>query len=162
MTATYPDQQYLAQRPDGHTLDGIPGDCYRVCLAVLLEVPVDQVPHVVMHLREWWDLTRRTVRELRPGWDITYATPSPWPPYLEPVDDWAECQSLAIASGLSPRGPFQHCVVIHAVTGELVHDPHPSRAGLTGDITELDLLVRPYEPDPAPPIALPSTTRRTR
>jgi hypothetical protein len=49
MTSTYPSQQYLAERPDGHTLEGIPGDCYRVCLAILLDVEVARVPHVVMH-----------------------------------------------------------------------------------------------------------------
>jgi hypothetical protein len=156
MTSTYPSQQYLAERPDGHTLEGIPGDCYRVCLAILLDVEVARVPHVVMHRSSWWDVTRRTVRELRPGWDITCVEPSPWPVYDNgDPDAWAECQRLVVATGPSPRGPFPHCVIIDALTGDLVHDPHPSRGGLAGDIELIDLLVGEYNPPPAQPIPLP-------
>lgn len=152
---SYPTQRYTAERPDGHTLDGTPGDCFAACIAVLLDVDLEQIPHFVMHGDHWWDVTRRTVRELRPGWDLTCAMPSPWPPYLGDVEEWVECQHLAIATGPSPRGGFMHCVVIDTVTGEMVWDPHPSRAGLAGDIVELDLLVTAYDPAPADPIALP-------
>lgn len=35
-----------------------------------------------------------------------------------------------IITGQSPRGNFNHSVVGDARTGALIHDPHPSRAGL--------------------------------
>lgn len=152
---TYPTQQYLAQRPDGHTLDGIPGDCYRICVAILLDVPVASIPHFVMHRSSWWHVTRRTVREVRPGWDIECFLPTPWPLWEEP-SGIAECQRFAIATGPSPRGPFPHCIVIDSVTGDEVWDPHPSRAGLAGVIEQVDVLIRPYEPDPERPISLPA------
>lgn len=152
---TYPHQLYLAERPDGHTLDGIPGDCYRVCVAVLLDVDPESLPHFVMFGPSCDDVTRRTVREVRPGWDLVWLMPSPWPPYDDPANA-AECQQLAIATGPSPRGPFLHCVVIDAITGDLVHDPHPSGAGLAGEIVCIDALVPAYEPAPAEPIPLPA------
>lgn len=157
---TYPTQRYLAARPDGHTLDGIPGDCYAACIAILLDVPLDDLPHFVMHGDRWWDLTRRTVRDLRPGLDIQCFTPSPWPLYDDP-DALDPSQRLCVATGPSPRGPFLHCVVIDSITGDLVWDPHPSRDGLAGDITLVDLLVPAYDPAPADPIALPAAPART-
>lgn len=47
---------------------------------------------------------------------------------------------LCIGSGKSPRGDWQHAVVMRAFAdwkpggpwAEIVHDPHPSRAGLDG------------------------------
>lgn len=150
---TFPTQRYLAERPDGHTRDGMPGDCFRVCLAILLDVDVDLVPHVVMFGDSWWHETRRTVRSLRPGWDIGCYTPSPWPLYLQP-ERMAPCQRLVVATGPSPRGEFMHCVVIDAIDGTLVWDPHPSRDGLAGDIESIDALVPVYDPEPDPPIAL--------
>lgn len=158
---TYPHQRYLAERPDGHMLDGTPGDCFRTCVAILLEVDPQSLPHFVMHGDRWWDVTRRTIRQITDGaYDLNTFTPSPWPLWTdsEGISPW---QQLAIASGPSPRGPFQHCVVIDSITGDLIHDPHPSGAGLAGPITQVDLLVPPYEPDPADPIALPRRTPTT-
>lgn len=153
---TYPHQQYLAERPDGHTLDGIPGDCFRTCVGILLDTNPETLPHFVMHGAKWWDVTRRTIRQITDGaYDLNTFTPSPWPLWNEPdqIDGW---QRLAIATGPSPRGPFPHCVVIDSITGDFVHDPHPSGDGLAGPIVQVDLLVPLYDPAPAEPIALPA------
>lgn len=128
-------------RNDGHAADGTPGDCFRACLAMLLGVDLTDVPHVVSYV-SWWDLTRRTVGELLPGFDVgCYAPEFPLYPDAEP--------RLVIASGPSPRGPFAHAVIVDARTGDLVHDPHPSRAGLAV-IEDVIALVPPYAPPPAP------------
>lgn len=150
---TFPHQRYLAQRPDGHTLDGIPGDCYRTCVAIVVGLERDEVPHFVMFGSSCDDLTRRWVRETFPGNDLGWYLPSPWP-LFEDVDQRDELQRYAVATGPSPRGRFPHCVVVDAVTGDLVHDPHPSGAGLAGDWTCIDLIVPEYDPAPAEPIAL--------
>lgn len=155
MSPSYPHQAYLAQRPDGRTLDGTPGDCYRTCVAILVDQDRDAVPHAVLFGDSCDDVIRRHVRATRPGWDLGWYLPTPWPLYADP-DQAAPCQQLAIATGPSPRGPFLHCVVVDAFTGDLVHDPHPSGAGLAGDITTIDVLVPAYDPPPADPIALPA------
>lgn len=149
----FPHQRFLAGRPDGHTLDGVPGDCYRVCVAILLDLPVDQVPHFVMFGTSCDDVVRRFVRDVAPGSDLGWYLPTPWP--LVHPEAAGFLQRYAIATGPSPRGPFPHCVVVDATTGDFVHDPHPSGDGLVGDITFVDMIVPAYEPPPAAPIALP-------
>jgi len=56
----------------------------------------------------------------------------------------------AIAGGPSPRGIEDgHAVVVR--NGELVHDPHPSRSGLSGPIEDYEFLIRihpKYEEEP--------------
>jgi hypothetical protein len=44
-----------------------------------------------------------------------------------------------IACGKSPRLKHQHAVV--ALDGKIVHDPHPTRAGLDGEIASWILLI---------------------
>lgn len=129
-------------RNDGHAADGTPGDCLRACLAMLLDVDLTAVPHVVM-FAAWWDEARRTVRRLQPGADLAYFEGITFPLY-----DDAEPR-VVIASGPSPRGPFAHVVMVEAAGGEVLHDPHPSRAGLVS-VDGVLALVPPYDPPPAP------------
>lgn len=145
----YESQRYLAERPDGHTLDGTPGDCYRTALAAVVSLARDEVPHFAQYHR-FDDAVRRWVRDTFEGYDLGWYLPTPWPLVESP----SPIQQLAIATGPSPRGDWMHCVVIDAVTGDLVHDPHPSGEGLAGDITCIDLLVPTYDPAPEAAIAL--------
>ena len=46
---------------------------------------------------------------------------------------------FALAGGVSPRG-VKHFVVVK--DGQLWHDPHPSRAGLVGEVEEYCILIR--------------------
>ena len=54
------------------------------------------------------------------------------------------CYQAAIASALgagpSPRGPFRHVVVLDPKTGAMIHDPHPSGAGVT-EVDEVELIL---------------------
>lgn len=63
-----------------------------------------------------------------------------WPAVSSPpgADVWP---SAVIASGPSPRGDWLHSVLADPWTGSLIHDPHPSDAGLAGDPVDLILLV---------------------
>jgi hypothetical protein len=176
------DQRHLVDpsRADGHDTDGIAGDCWRAALATVLGVPDDlEVPHachyeddydagadsklIDEHGGLWWRRTRRFLREQH-GLDIASYESSD-------IDDlriyggrdhaypWS---GWVIASGPSPRGPFDHATVglyrwtpLGCRPGRLrpevvvAFDPHPSRAGLD-EVTSVQLLCAPY--DPAPPV----------
>lgn len=169
-----PVDQAVMHDPDDP--DAVPGDCTRACVASLLDLELDQVPHVVhnptgylpdrdplteRHGALWW---RRLRRFLRTNHDLDVAA---W----EVLDtrgrtlevrqaDGHPWEGHVLLGGPSPRGPFGHLVVgayRWVPTGrpgrlrptvEVVHDPHPSRSGLVR-IADLSVLLPPY--DPAPP-----------
>jgi hypothetical protein len=88
-------------------------------VASLLDVEdYDSVPHFV-ELDDWWGLTCSFVRE-RTGKSVAWwDNPESIPLGID----------LLIGSGPSPRGNFWHAVIVDR-QGNLVHDPHPSRAGV--------------------------------
>ena len=120
-------QRLLAdpKRNDGHTADGTPGDCYRTCLAILADTSYKQAPHAALYL-SWFNEARRFIQMNVPGSDLQCFD---WDGSFDLYGDGQH--RLVIATGPSPRGDFLHCVIADAVTGEILHDPHPSRAGLT-------------------------------
>lgn len=104
------------------------GDCFRACIASLLDLPITAVPHVC---------------DAKPDGDTTwYVEISEWLAiehgliYFEfgNGDGWAESFAAAggecfhVISGRSPRG---HLHAIVGRNGEPFFDPHPSNAGLT-------------------------------
>lgn len=109
-------------RGDGHDKDGRPGDCWRTCVASLLDIEdLLSVPHFVEvgGEHQWWQETYLYV------WEQTGKSLLHWtnPDYLP------ERVEYFIGSGPSPRGNFWHAVIVDR-TGKLIHDPHPSQAGL--------------------------------
>lgn len=94
------------------------GNCFAACLASLLDLPLWMVPPFEdmfgrsdWHARvdEWLDRIHR-VRLVRTDGHET-----------------GQLHEFYIASGLSPRG-VRHSVIY--TSGHLVHDPHPSGAGI--------------------------------
>ncbi|AYD81595.1 hypothetical protein HYP71_gp101 [Arthrobacter phage KBurrousTX] len=119
-----------------HTEETV-GNCWQACVASLLDLPLDQVPHFILH-EDWWEATKAFVAVHKPGWtmehyDVTF-------PVYVPHDHEGAPQHV-IGSGQSPRGDFLHAAIVSAVTGELVHDPHPSRAGFAGDMDSMFVLI---------------------
>jgi hypothetical protein len=114
----------------------IPGDCFRACVASLFDLPTADVPHFVADprgahvwfwaLNEWLD-TKGMQAVIYDGF-----------PCFVPNGGF-----LAIGSGKSPRGTFSHACIFRVDYGppELIHDPHPSRAGLDGKPTRFSLFV---------------------
>ena len=104
------DQEFL------HT-EATQGDCLRAATASLLGVPLESVPHFVADNpgegSDWYFAWEDWLREQ--GWLLV----------LFPGDRSFECNYLA--AGKTERGTH-HIVVMN--DGEMVHDPHPSRAGL--------------------------------
>lgn len=121
------------------------GDCWRTALACLLGLPdPTSFPHVVDQHRDaqddshaWWHATVAAVEQIDPSLTLVAVDPI-FPAYLETTDPFWPC---VVASGPSPRGPWLHAVVVDALTGALMWDPHPSRAGLAGDPVDLAVLV---------------------
>lgn len=96
------------------------GNCLSACVATFLDRPLDEVPHFAEYSTDrtdaWWDLL------------IGYmAGHGYWPTDLESVND-AEPGEWLFVMGPSPRG-LMHQVIYR--DGELLHDPHPSRDGVT-------------------------------
>lgn len=149
-------------RSDGHDADGVAGNCYQAALASALELPLEEVPHFSnMEGDLWWTESTRWLAErgLVRGMyadDSEYYPPvaeCQFPLFVEPRTKlWpgAEHEAIvdrvvaAFGSGPSPRGPFRHIVVLDPETGEMSHDPHPSRAGLLA-MDEIEILFALHE-----------------
>lgn len=113
------------------------GDCWRTAVACLLDLTdPTEVPHFIAIDRargdesstRWWTDTVDFVNRHTPdGLTLRLLTPV-FPIYADPDGGYPH----VIATGPSPRGDWYHAVIVDARTGELVWDPHPSRAGLAG------------------------------
>jgi len=114
--------------PVDQTTFGHPGgNCFSACVASLLEIQIGEVPYL-MEDRDWF---QGFIEWLRPRglWAVTFSVANGWRP-----------DGYVILGGQSPRGS-------HAVVGlglEVVHDPHPSRAGLT--VIEDATIIIPIDP----------------
>lgn len=111
-------------------IEGWPnGECVRAAYATILGLPIDAVPRLDPGIsaaagqeqgsRERMWLSTLGLELIEIGCDPRYSLPD------EFLDSLPEVPHLM--SGISPRG-FGHRVV--AVGGQIVHDPHPSQAGL--------------------------------
>jgi len=105
---------------DQDIFGNLKGNCFQAAVASILELPLEDVPHVMIH----------------DDWDVRLHE------WLSQFNLWTVAVDAKIAkeynhipagyhliSGQSPRGDFWHTVV--GYQGEMVHDPHPSRDGLT-------------------------------
>lgn len=115
--------------------NGVYGDCYRTCLATILGIARDKVPHYVSSTDkavwaieiqpkyvEW--LSDRGLQEL----DIPVTGLG-----LEQVLDWQQSRSVfpvpSILTGTSSGG-CNHCVVVY--DGKIEHDPSLNDSGIIG------------------------------
>ena len=99
-------------------------------VASVLELDLDDVPNFAAVEGDGWWRSFTDWLAAR-GWGVIV---------LEGHYRWA---GLALTRGKSPRGTYNHLVVTRA--GELVHDPHPSGAGLDGNPIDHWVLV-PLDP----------------
>lgn len=121
------DQEYLHAPEIGQH-----GDCQRAVIASLLELPITEVPHFLQQAKGdaagFWEGLQSFCRSK----GFAYLTvPARSGAAFFGADDGVYHE----ISGPSPRGNG----VTHAVVGrdgQVVFDPHPSRAGLLGDSTQ--------------------------
>jgi hypothetical protein len=97
--------------------DGRPGNCLQACIASLLDLPLDDVPHFLLH-DDWTGALEQ------------FLTAHGRRLHAQPASD--HC-AYGMAWGPSKRG-VRHAVVW--ADGRMAHDPHPSHAGLL-HVTEL-------------------------
>jgi hypothetical protein len=146
------DQTILATDPKRK------GNCVAACVASLLGIPLTRVPHFIEFGIAFGDATE--VEEVSHGnnwWAMVLgylAGHGLWVVKLEEVTE-ADRDEFVLVAGMSPRG-VMHQVIYRS--GQLWHDPHPSRAGVL-DVREV-LVVRPL-PDVGFDHA-PTTTEETR
>ena len=92
------------------------GDCMAACVASILDLPLDAVPNPQGEDSAWF---LEWVAFLAP-YNLSILT------FLD-GGDWIP-RGYSILCGKSPRGDWNHAVV--CFDGEMVHDPHPSGAGV--------------------------------
>lgn len=112
------------------------GDCFRCCVASILELPAEAVPHWMA--ADWDKEEDFTWYANMQAWlaerDMAYFEMGPIPNEIH-GPEWFKhiaaggFDAYHTLSGVSPRG-FRHTVV--ARNGTIVHDPHPDRSGLSG------------------------------
>lgn len=103
------DQQFL-HNPE----KGIVGDCFRACIASVLELPIEAVPHFAL-LGNRWSIVATTFCDALSR-DLNWSGGEP-PENI-----------FAIVTVQSPRNKnVLHSVIYHG--GEMVHDPHPTKLG---------------------------------
>lgn len=96
------------------------GDCLRACVASQMELDPETVPHFA-EMPNWLGSIVDFVNA--GGYDFRWIGPVQFP-ITEPG-----APETCIAIGMSPRNVL-HAVIVDTRTGEVVHDPHPSRDGL--------------------------------
>lgn len=118
---------------DHNPAEGRWGDCFRCCIASLLDMKAEDVPHFMEEgdasADYWYERLSKFLQPLGLAY-LEFTVPS--------LDGWRVDWLVAngfsayhVLSGTSPRGP--HSVV--ALNGKMVHDPSPLKAGLVGPDT---------------------------
>lgn len=125
-----PVYQTIMHDPD----NGQYGDCFRACIASLMELPIEEVPHFMdgLGVDEGRIGLRRACDWLKVVGYGTIAYHAAWTP--EELHLWQDDFLMAlnpnthhIISGYTARNTF-HSVI--GKGGHMVHDPHPSGIGL--------------------------------
>lgn len=132
------------KRVDQTTFGSPGGNCFSACLATLLEVPLAEVPYFMDAGDAWLEQVQAWLRPRG-----LYAVP------VVAGDDWTPA-GLCIISGTTERSRKPedlHSVVARG--SEIIHDHHPSRAGL---LTRKDvILLVPLDPANLPTAWRPVT-----
>lgn len=104
------------------------GNCFSACVASVLERRLEDVPYFMSRGDAWFEYLVEWCAEQHIG--VEFSTEFPAPP-----------DRHVIIGGVSPRSGKGHACV--ALNGEIVHDPHPDRTGLTGAWWDWILLTVP-------------------
>ena len=117
--------------------DTLKGDCFRACIASIFEFSIEEMPNFweqTQDASEFWKLNNQWLIENRQCKCLNI--------HLLPYDKHVVADILCIACAKSPRGNRDHAVVWQ---NGLIHDPHPSGAGLAEDPDTFSIFV-PLDP----------------
>lgn len=122
----WPKQKLLVE-------NGEVGDCWRCCIAAILQIPAEEVPHFVeIAIKEQCDGTDPLTQSWLNARGYWFVSMRFGPLYCpRRFGDSAYQPFPYIASGPSVRSKTEHD--LHAVVmadDQLLYDPHPSDAGL--------------------------------
>jgi hypothetical protein len=124
-------------RVDQRLIDPVRGDCMRACLATITGLPYEMVPDLAGEDADggnWYRTYSRWCKTHGLNLQGTFSRGGKW---LNAAH-WAELSELSaginglfMAAGPSPRPGVRggHAIVVDS-DGHMVHDPHPSRAGV--------------------------------
>lgn len=107
------DQQVLSDHDNG-----IYGDCMRACVYTLLGEDVG-LPHPIDSKTAHWNFDFFEEIEQKTGKELLYQK--------NEKEHWPD---IVIRCGESPRG-IRHAIIWCRSSGTMIHDPHPSRSGLS-------------------------------
>ena len=115
------------------------GNCFQACVASILELPLEEVPHFCAE-DDWWGLLTRWLYK-RGLFAVDICVTGGLTTAGLPKGVWV------IVSGSGGRGT-QHAVIGKYDGGKdftLSHDPHPDRAFLNGDIEYVTIIGKQLE-----------------
>lgn len=127
---------------------GTHGDCCRACVATILQIDPATLPHPIKD-GGWNTAFHKALREMGYALRTVDYDRRLSPDAMIRDVNWGgyEVPRIVMAAGMSPRG-VRHAVVYDRFAERVVHDPHPSRAGLV-EIEAFDYIA----PFPAPEAA---------
>lgn len=118
--------------------DDFLGDCFRACVASIFEFPIEDMPNFweqTQDVEEFWKLNNGWLMENKGFKCINIS--------FLPEDIYIIQGLLCVACAKSPRGEVDHAVVWQ---DGLIHDPHPSNAGLAEE-PDTFTLFSPIDPN---------------
>ena len=132
--------------------EGTVGNCYQCCLASILELPLEKVPHFYKFAPRGHSETLIHAWLMSQGLGLLSLDVGKLPSFKQGyIGGGPVPQGFCILSGPGPRvkkladgteKPIIHAVV--GLAGRTIHDPHPSRAGLVAvDTIELLIALHP-------------------
>ncbi len=104
---------------------GTYGDCFAACCKTLLQNPLEGFPHPINHENGEWNPAFFDALE-KAEFDVTYNK-------NRPNKDFSFLPQFVMACGPTVRTETTgatHAVVWDTWNRKMVHDPHPSRAGI--------------------------------
>ena len=121
-------------KPVNQTIfDDVLGDCFRACVASIFEFPIEEMPNFweqTQDVSEFWALNDRWITGKTGCRCVSFC--------FEEKDLHFVDNILCIACAKSPRGDMDHAVVWK---NGVIHDPHPSNAGLAEDPDTFTLFI---------------------
>jgi hypothetical protein len=128
------------------------GDCFRCCIAAVLQIPAENVPNFNdgsqdAEAQKWLNARGYVMIHVKGGGHYAGIN---FPRYGKTVDDKTEEHAkfpiIVCGPTVRTKKPGQHHATVW-VNGKMVYDPHPSEAGLIW-VVDNYMIVPMFEPAP--------------
>lgn len=136
------------------TAENVIGDCWRCCIAAVLQIPAENVPHFAAgnhsqaDAQKWLNDRGYVMINVTGG---GHSSAIHFPRWARTADEKSESRAhyplIVCGPTVRTKKPGQHHAVV-MVDGKTVFDPHPSDAGLIW-IAESYMILPAFEPAPS-------------